>query len=171
MKLTTKEKIAKFQKLALNPLLFKLYLLKDLPVGLLVGLRVRELNEERCKVTIPYKYLTKNPFRSIYFACLSMAAELSTGVMGVLAVRSAEVPVSMLVVCMEGDFTKKAVGRITFTCNDGQKIFDAVAQSIAMSEGVAVTATSIGIDEQGDKVAEFRFSWSFKPKGSPKGRS
>ena len=69
------------RKLLLNSFKFKLFLLKELPMGFLAGMKVRELTEEKGVVTIPYKYLTKNPFKSMYFACLAMAAELSTGIL------------------------------------------------------------------------------------------
>ena len=149
----------------LNPWKMRLFMLRKLPMGLLAGLRVVAFDEEKAAVTIRYGYLTKNPFRSVYFACLSMAAELASGVQGM--VRAAEEsPVSMLVVGLEGTFTKKAVGRITFTCPDGPAIARAVAEARATGEGRAVICTSTGHDEAGDEVAVFRLTWSFKAKGA-----
>ncbi len=130
----------------------------------LAGLRVTTLTPEHAAVSIPYKYVNKNPFQSIYFACLSMAAELSTGVLCMMHVYQSSPAVSMLVVSMEASFTKKAVGRITFTCHNGQQIQQAVEQTKATGEGVTVVATSRGVDEAGDQVAEFRFTWSLKAK-------
>jgi hypothetical protein len=37
-----------------------------------------------------------------------------------------------------------------------------VAKTLATGEGVTVVATSTGIDEQGDTVAVFRITWTFK---------
>lgn len=139
-------------------------MLSRLPMAYLAGLRVRSISEERAEVTIPYKYLNKNPFNSIYFASLSMAAELSTGLLCMAQTYKSDPGVSMLVVHMEGDFTKKAVGKITFTCEDGHQIKAAADQTKATGEGVTVVATSTGIDEAGDRVAEFRFTWSLKAK-------
>lgn len=139
-------------------------MLSRLPMAYLAGLRVRSISEERAEVTIPYKYLNKNPFNSIYFASLSMAAELSTGLLCMAQTYKSDPGVSMLVVHMEGDFTKKAVGKITFTCKDGHQIKAAADQTKATGEGVTVVATSTGIDEAGDRVAEFRFTWSLKAK-------
>lgn len=127
----------------------------------LAGLRVRTLTPERATVTIPFKYLTKNPFRSIYFACLSMAAELASGVLAMLHTRGGS-PVSMLVVGLEAEFSKKAVGLITFTSADGQRIGQAVAGSRATGTGQTVVCTSTGVDEAGDVVAVFRITWSFR---------
>lgn len=139
-------------------------MLSRLPMAYLAGLRVRSISEERAEVTIPYKYFNKNPFYSIYFASLSMAAELSTGLLCMAQTYKSDPGVSMLVVHMEGDFTKKAVGKITFTCEDGHQIKEAADQTKATGEGVTVVATSTGIDEAGDRVAEFRFTWSLKAK-------
>ncbi|WP_347157276.1 PaaI family thioesterase [Pontibacter chitinilyticus] len=153
-----------FRKLVASPTKFRLFLLSRLPMAYLAGLRVTALTGEQATVRIPYKYLNKNPFGSIYFACLSMAAELSTGVLCMLHIHQSNPAVSMLVVHMEADFTKKAVGRITFTCADGERIRHAIEQAKATGEGVTVTATSIGQDEKGEQVATFRYTWSFKAK-------
>ena len=142
-------------------------MLAKLPMAYLAGLRVKAISEERAEVLIPYKYLNKNPFNSIYFASLSMAAELSTGLLCMAQTYKSVPAVSTLVVHMEADFMKKAVGKITFTCEDGQKIKAAADQTKANGQGVTVVATSTGIDEVGDMVAEFRFTWSMKAKKQP----
>ncbi|HXC16639.1 MAG TPA: DUF4442 domain-containing protein [Holophagaceae bacterium] len=149
-----------------NPWKLKLFMLGKLPMGLLAGLRVREFDGGMAAVTIRLGYLTKNPFRSIYFACLAMAAELASGVQGMVRVAEGP-PVSMLVVGLEGTFTKKAVGRVTFTCPDGAAIAKAVDETRATGEGRTVLCTSTGRDEAGDEVATFRITWSFKAKGAP----
>lgn len=147
-----------------NPFKFKLFLLKKLPMGFLAGLHLKEINEGNSAVEIKYKYLTQNPFRSLYFACLAMAGELASGVLSILHVSNSSKPVSMLVVHMDADFTKKAIGKIVFKCNDGSKIKSAIDETIRTGEGTRVIATSTGYDEAGDQVAEFRITWSFKAK-------
>ncbi|SIQ60067.1 PaaI family thioesterase [Pontibacter lucknowensis] len=153
-----------FRQLATSPNKLRLFMLAKLPMAYMADLRVRSISEERAEVTIPYKYLNKNPFGSIYFASLSMAAELSTGLLCMAQTYKSDPAVSMLVVHMEGDFSKKAVGKITFTCEDGPSIKAAADQTKATGAGVTVVATSIGTDQSGDKVAEFRFTWSLKAK-------
>ena len=146
-----------------SPWKLKLYMLGKLPMGLLAGLRVVEFDERKAAVAIRLGYLTKNPFRSIYFACLAMAAELASGVQGIVCSTDGS-PVSMLVVGLEGTFTKKAVGRVIFTCEDGEAIAAAVAATRADGEGRTVPCTSVGRDEAGDEVATFVLTWSFKAK-------
>ncbi|WP_439881190.1 PaaI family thioesterase [Pontibacter sp. MBLB2868] len=166
---TPTKSVAAFQKLVASPAKFRLFMLAKLPMAYMADLRVKSLTEERAMVSIPYKYLTKNPFGSIYFACLSMAAELSTGVLCMMHVYKSDPAVSMLVVHMEADFTKKAVGRITFICEDGKRVQEAADHTKATGEGVTVVATSRGIDEQNEQVAEFRFTWSLKAKSPSRG--
>ena len=155
--------MAAFRRAILNPLKLQVFMVRRLPMAYLAGLRVQHLTTEEAVVTIRFKYLTKNPFRSIYFACLAMAAELASGVQAMMHVNSGT-SVSMLVTGMEAQFTKKAVGKIAFTCPDGESIGETVARSRATGEGRTVVTTSTGRDEAGDIVAIFRMTWSFKAK-------
>jgi acyl-coenzyme A thioesterase PaaI-like protein len=157
------DKAAAFRQQVLNPWKLRLFMLQKLPMAWLAGLRLRELTPERAVVTIPFKYLTQNPFHSIYFACLAMAAELASGIQAMMHVQSGA-PASMLVVGLEADFSKKAVGLITFTCPNGPQIAQALAESRATGEGHTVLCTSTGVDEAGDVVAVFRITWSFRAK-------
>ncbi|WP_210486526.1 DUF4442 domain-containing protein [Rufibacter aurantiacus] len=153
---------AAFRALITNPVKLKLFLLRNLPMAYLAGIRIKRLTEGEAQVTIGYKYLTKNPFRSIYFACLSMAAEMASGVLSMMYLHHAQPSVSMLVVGLEADFSKKAVGTITFTCQDGEAIAAAVRTAQTTGPGQSVQALSIGRDEQGEEVARFRITWSYK---------
>ena len=62
-----------------NRFLFNAYAIKKLPLALLTGFKIVELDESRCVTCVKYGYLNKNPFRSTFWAVLGMAAELSTG--------------------------------------------------------------------------------------------
>ncbi|MFB9865195.1 PaaI family thioesterase [Rufibacter immobilis] len=154
--------VAAFKKVITNPVKLKLFLFKNLPMAYLAGVRIKSLTEQEAQVTIEYGYLTKNPFKSIYFACLSMAAEMASGVLSMMYLYKAQPSVSMLVVSLEAEFTKKAVGTVTFTCADGAAIAQAVRQTQQTGQGTSVQALSIGRDEQGEEVARFRITWSFK---------
>jgi acyl-coenzyme A thioesterase PaaI-like protein len=152
-----------FRRQVLNPGKLRLFMLRRLPLAWLAGLRLVALTPEAATVTIRYKYLTQNPFRSIYFAALAMAAELASGIQAMLHTQGIGA-VSMLVVGLQADFTKKAVGLIAFTCSDGAAIAQAIADSRATGDGRTVVCTSTGRDEASDIVAVFRVTWSFKAK-------
>jgi hypothetical protein len=141
-----------------------MFLLSKLPAAYFAGVRVKEIDENRCRVTVPYKWFTQNPFRSTYFACLSMAAEMSTGALCMAHLYEIKPPVSMLVVKVESEYFKKATGRTSFICEDGLLIKDTIEQAIQSCEPKIVRAKSIGKNNDGAIVAEFYITWSFKTK-------
>jgi hypothetical protein len=145
-----------------NPWLLRLYMLSKLPLALMAGLRVKELDRERCVVTVPYGWRTTNPFRSTYFAALSMAAEMSTGALSMVTVQSAPAPVALLIVEMEASFEKKATALATFTCEDGGKAIAAVEETLRTGEPATARLESVGRSPDGTEVARFAFTWSFK---------
>lgn len=145
-----------------SPWLMRLYMLGKLPLALIAGVRVRELDGERCVVTIPYGWRTTNPFRSTYFAALSMAAEMSTGALSMVVVKSAPAPVALLIVNLEASFEKKAAALTTFTCEDGAKASAAVAETVRTGEPATARLESVGRAADGTEVARFTFTWSFK---------
>jgi hypothetical protein len=156
-----------FLRLLRSPVRFRLYLLTQLPSAYFAGLRVVEVDEVGCSVAVPFKWFTRNPFRSTYFACLSMAAEMSTGILAMAAVYRRKPAVSMLVVGLQASFHKKATSRTTFVCVDGPAIKDAVAGCIATGEARQVKARSVGTNSNGEIVAEFIITWSFKARTHP----
>lgn len=149
--------------LSSGPLL-KAYLTAKLPMAALAGLKIRELDGERCVVTVPFGWRTQNPFGSIYFAALSMAAELSCAGLALTAARGAPRPVSVLPVHLEGDFEKKATALTRFTCEDGAALYAAVNDALRTGQGVTCVTQTVGKMDDGTTVARFRFTWSFKEK-------
>ena len=133
-----------------------------LPSAFFCGVRVREINEKHCVVSVPYKWLSQNPFRSTYFACLSMAAEMSTGALAMAHLHQRKPAVSMLVIKVESEYFKKATKRTSFVCEDGETMLQAIEESIATGEGRTVRAKSVGKNPEGETVAEFYITWSFK---------
>jgi hypothetical protein len=156
--------MATFLDLIRSPFKTRLFLLTNLPSAFFAGLRIPEADENHCAVTVPYRWFTKNPFRSTYFACLSMAAEMSTGVLAMANLYKRDPPVSMLVVHAEAAYFKKATGNTRFLCSDGPAIKAAVEKAITTGEATTIKVRSSGTNEAGDPVAEFFITWSFKVK-------
>lgn len=146
--------------------LFTLYLFKSLPMGWIAGLRVRELSEEKCITSVPFKRLNKNPFRSTYFAVQSMAAELSTASGCLLAVQGKKPSIAFIIVDLKASFSKKATDRVFFTCEDCNKAFEAVEKCIQSGEAETATFKTVGKMKDGTIVSEFEFTWSFKQRKS-----
>ena len=155
---------AAFFSLINHPVKFRLYLLKNLPAAYFSGLKITDADPSACTVTIPYKWFTRNPFRSTYFACLAMAAELSTGALAMAHLYNRKDKVSMLVTGMNASFHKKATARTYFVCEDGNRLKDAIQQAIETRTGISIATTSTGSNAQGDVIAVFTFQWSFKVK-------
>ena len=153
-----------FQKKMLNPFFFKLFLFLKLPMAFLAGIKLKELSDNRAVLQMKYKYLNKNPFGSIYFACLSMAGELASGILAASITYKSSPKLSMLVVGVKINFTKKAVGAILFECNQGKEILETIQKSIISGEGQTIDTLTVATNEQGDVVAEFLIKWSFKVK-------
>ncbi|MFD2916012.1 DUF4442 domain-containing protein [Psychroserpens luteus] len=138
------------------------FLLFKLPSAYFCGVRTKSLNDTTCVVSVKHRWFNQNPFNSMFWAVQGMAAELTTGALVMSKIRSSGKKISMLVASNNASFTKKATGRITFTCDQGQKIDDAIAKAIETGEGQTVTLNSKGINKEGLQVSDFNFEWTLK---------
>ncbi|HCK21221.1 MAG TPA: thioesterase [Bacteroidetes bacterium] len=153
-----------FRKKLKNPWLFRLFLLRSMPIALLAGLYVRKFDENAAVVSVPFKWLSQNPFKSVYFATQAMAAEMSTGLLAMQAIQGYHPPFSMLVTALDSTFIKKADQRVYFTCSDAAAFSEAVEAAAASGEGRTVKAVSEGKLQDGTVVSTFTITWSFKQK-------
>ena len=135
-----------------------------LPSAYLCGVRSRYIGDSKSVVTVKHRWINQNPFKSMFWAVQGMAAELSTGALMIDKIQKSGKKVSMLVVSNSATFTKKATGKITFTCLDGNLIDDALEKTIATGEGQTVPMKSEGVNEDGVVVSTFTFVWSIKVK-------
>lgn len=160
------KQIEKVRRRMLNPWLMRLAFLARLPLGFLVGIKVRELDAEHCVTEVGYRWLNKNPFKSVFWAVLGMAAELSSGLQ--VLMRTMEQPHSVAVIVTESTakFHKKALGRTHFVCEKGAEIHHALEHTIETGEAVTVLCPVKALNAAGESVAEFTFTWSMKRRGS-----
>ena len=140
------------------------FLKYKLPSAYLCGVKLIELTKTNAIVIVRLNWLNKNPFRSLYFAVQSMAAELSTGAMVFSKINECGEKVSMLVTNHSGRFVKKAVGKITFECVDGSVVEHALKQTLETKNPQVFEMKSIGTDEAGDQVSYYTFEWSIRLK-------
>ena len=152
----------RFRDRFLSPFKQRFYYLKSLPMGLISGVRLVQLDEDKSVTKVPFRWLNKNPFRSIYFAVLSMAAELSTAAPVIMALKAVDVDVAFIIVALKADFRKKAQSGIVFTCEDYVNINDAISQLSKPGDTATITAETIGRDMNDEEVARFYFTWSFR---------
>ncbi len=156
---TVKSSLMEFYPSKLNAFLFF-----KLPSAYWSGVRVKSISKDQCVVTVKHRWFNQNPFKSMYFAVQSMAAELTTGALVMMQIKISGQNISMLVANNNSTFTKKATGRITFTCGDGHLIEEAIQKTVANGEGQTIWMKSIGVNEKGEQVSEMNFEWSIKLK-------
>lgn len=147
-----------------SPSKLNTFLFFKLPSAFWSGVRVKSISAQQCVVTVKHRWFNQNPFNSMYFAVQAMAAELTTGALVMMQIKKSGKKISMLVANNKGNFTKKATGRITFTCNDGHLISQAIEQTIATGEGQTFWMKSVGVNEKGEQVSELDFEWSIRIK-------
>lgn len=145
-----------------SPKKLNLFLMLKLPSAWVSGVRVKSIDETTCVVGVKHRWINKNPFNSLYFAVQAMAAELSTGALVMTKIKERTEKISMLVAQNRSSFSKKATGKILFTCNDGNKIFEAIEKTLATGEGQTFWMKSVGVNEEGLEVSVFEFEWTIK---------
>jgi hypothetical protein len=141
------------------------WMLFKLPAAWLSGVRLSLINDSRCEVKVKFKWINQNPYRSMFWAVQGMAAELTTGMLLTNSIQNSKANISMLLVSNKSSFYKKAVGKITFICEEGEnakKLINSTIQNITSKAWFKVK----GFDETGDLVSEFDFEWSCKKRNN-----
>ena len=150
----------------ISPSKLNTFTMMKLPSAWLCGVRVRYIDSAKCIATVKHRWINQNPFNSMFWAVQGMAAELTTGAMVMMQIRASGKKISMLVANNNANFTKKATGRITFTCEQGHLVGEAIKATLATGQGQTVWMQAVGVDEAGDVVSTFNFEWTLKVKGS-----
>tara|TARA_R110000744_G_scaffold123388_3_gene228590 strand:+ start:1118 stop:1573 length:456 start_codon:yes stop_codon:yes gene_type:complete len=151
--------------MASDAIKINMYSFFKLPAVWWTGVRLRYIDEKKAIVTVRHRWINQNPFKSLFWAVQGMAAELTTGAMVMNQIRKSGRNISMLVANNNANFSKKATGKITFTCEEGHLIAEAIKKTIETGEGQTVWMKSIGVNEEGIVVSTFNFEWTLKVKG------
>lgn len=140
------------------------FLMLKVPSAWICGVRLKQLDQETCRVGVTHCWINQNPFHSMYFAVQAMAAELSTGAMVMRGIQKKDQKISMLVRSNKASFTKKATGKIIFECRDGKLVEKAIDKAVSTGAGQQFWMKSIGRNAQGEEVSVFDFEWTLKVK-------
>ena len=138
------------------------FLFFKLPSAYWTGVRLKHISDTTATTTVRHRWVNQNPFRSMYFAVQAMAAELSTGALVMKKIKESGQGISMLVAQNKSVFVKKATGKISFSCSEGDVLDEAIQRAIDTQEGVTIWMRSVGTDEKGDEVSVFDFEWTLK---------
>lgn len=152
--------------MALSPGNINTFLLFKLPSAYFTGVRVRSITETSCVTSVRHRWINQNPFKSMFWAVQGMAAELSTGALVMAKIKESNARISMLVANNKASFSKKATGRITFTCTDGDLVSEAIEKTLATGEGQTIWMKAAGVNADGVIVSNFDFEWTIKKKGA-----
>ena len=144
-----------------SPIQMWFFMWLKLPAARFMGVSVVKCDENQCTTSLPYRWRSQNPFKSTYFAAQCAAAEMSTGLLAMAHLQ--EKPrISMLVTHIEAEFLKKASDTLHFTCTDGRKFEEVIAQVLSTGEAQVFTAESIGRLPDGTIASKMKITWSFK---------
>jgi len=141
---------------------FPLFLMTRLPLAWVAGLRVRKCDDAVCVIAMRYGYWNRNPFGSLYFAAMAMAAEMSTGLPAFLYLRKHRLNVSLLLAEMQATYHKKATGLVSFEFDEVQAVQAQLGALQSKGDSCTTVAHSRCYDGQKQLLAEFRFIWTFR---------
>ena len=139
---------------------YTLFTLFRLPAAWICGVRLTHLDEESAIATVKHRWINQNPYNSMFWAVQGMAAEFPTGIMLTDQIRKSNRKISMLVLNNKASFTKKATGRINFTCTQGKEARQAITKLIETGEPQTVWLDAKGVNQEGQQVSHFSFEWT-----------
>lgn len=145
-----------------TPARFNLFMFFKLPSAWWSGVRLHEINSNKCIVKVKHKWINQNPFKSMFWAVQGMAAEMTTGAFLTREINSSGHNVSMLVANNTAKFTKKATGQISFVCDQGIEVKKLIEKAITTGDGQTLWIDSKGYNEDKILVSHFSFEWSVK---------
>lgn len=160
--MTSETSTNKVRKYGSKSFFFRMYLFFNLPMGFLSGMKIITIDDDKCVLTVPFKWINKNPFKSTFWAVLGMAGEMNGAALILQYTYKQKPTISTLPIKSEAVFYKKAKGVTTFICNDSKMIKSKVEEAIESSEAIEIKTTSIGRNKEGEKLCEFIFYWSIK---------
>ena len=139
---------------------YTLFTFFKLPSVFWTGIRTTKVTDTTCEVSVKHRWINQNPFKSMFWAVQGMAAELTTGLLIMKGIKESNAKVSMLVLNNNANFSKKATGRITFSCTQGAEITQLMDELIKSGTPKTIWMESVGTDEAGDVVSRFNFEWT-----------
>ena len=144
----------------LTPKGINIFTFFNLPSAWWSGVRVEKITPITCDVKVNLLWINKNPFNSMFWAIQGMAAELSTGVLIMQEAKDLDIKISMLVINNKANFTKKAKGKLVFSCRPNDLIKNTFQNLLETKNPQTLWLQSRGIDEKGDTVSTFDFEWT-----------
>ena len=143
---------------------YTLFTFFKLPSVFWTGIRTTKVDDNCCVVSVRHRWINQNPFKSMFWAVQGMAAEFTTGLLIRNGIHESKANISMLVLNNKANFSKKARGRITFSCSQGNEIKKLMNDLLKSGTPKTIWLESVGTDETGDTVSRFNFEWTLSIK-------
>lgn len=143
-----------------TPWKMRAWMLRRLPMGLVSGMVIKSLDENGCTVMLKDRFWIRNPFGSVFWAVMGMAAELSTGALVYAYVSGNNI--KYILTGVRGEFFKKVKGKSYYFCKSGQEVKERLNSLKTPGETLTISLPVTAHDQAGQKVAEFEFYWQLK---------
>ncbi|HGY55097.1 MAG TPA: DUF4442 domain-containing protein [Caldithrix abyssi] len=128
---------------------------------------VLQLDENECRVRIPFRHRVKNHIGSMYFGAIAAGADLAGGLMALYLIGKSGRKIHFVFKEVHGHFLRRIHGPADFYCADGAAIRQAINETIQSGERihipVKVSVTSPVQQEEGE-LARFDLTLSIKMK-------
>lgn len=137
-----------------------------IPLARGLDVRVREVTDTRCELTMPVSRRTRNHVKSMYIGAQMTLADLTVGM--VLFHRFPPGPFGGVIKRAEADYRIKAKGTIRAICDLPQQAIDDLEQSRTSEDGKAEAWVPVQlVDGKGQVVTDVRFLVAVKRFGPP----
>ena len=138
----------------------RLWMMKRLPMGMISGMKIESLDENGCTVVLKDRFWIRNPFGSVFWAVMGMAAELSTGALVYAYVSGSNI--KYILTGVKGEFLKKVRGKSFYFCPSGQEVERQLRALSGPGETYTIALPVTAHDQAGQLVASFEFYWQLK---------
>ena len=143
-----------------TPWKLRLWMIHHLPMGWINGMYIEQLDAGQCVVVLKDRWWIRNPFGSVFWAVMGMAAELSTGVL--IHVYANQAGVRFILVGMQAEFYKKVKGKSYYFCLSGAQIAEQIEALQHSEHSITLALPVIARDNNGEPLAGFTFQWQLR---------
>ncbi|MDP2138451.1 MAG: YiiD C-terminal domain-containing protein [Candidatus Didemnitutus sp.] len=153
-----------FQRFKYN-LVLRFIAARDIPLIGTAGVRIVDIDDERCTIRVPLKRRNKNHLGSMYFGALAIGADAAGGLAALLENRRHGNAVNFVFQDFHADFLKRPEGDTHFTCADLAAVRGAFVETMRTGERVSAPLRVIATTPSkfgNEPVAEFRLTLSVK---------
>lgn len=130
--------------------------------------KIVEITDEKCVIKIPLKRRVKNHVNSMYIGALTIGADLTSGFLAMRHIETSGKNIILIFKDMHADYLKLVQGDAFFTCNDGDKVKQAVqiAAETGERQNIPVDITvTVPSDLADEPAAKYTLTLSIKDKG------